>query len=99
MHTIKTKAHINTDRTLTVQLPADLQVGEYDVTLSVNSRSIEGEVIAAPTLERERTDKTMSEAWEQWFDEVEKLPLKETVEEKSFHEILVEKYRKQGLEL
>ncbi|PZD74019.1 hypothetical protein C1752_01863 [Acaryochloris thomasi RCC1774] len=96
MQTIKTKAQINTDRTLTVQLPADLQVGEYDVVVVLDKSSkkqVEPHILQAVE------EVPLADRWEQWFDEVEKLPLKENVEEQSFHEILVEKYRKQGLEL
>ena len=39
MQTIAAKVKVNADRTLTVQLSADVPLGEYDVVLVLNSRS------------------------------------------------------------
>jgi hypothetical protein len=44
MQTIETKVRIGDDRTLSVQLPADIPAGEYEVVLVLNQRS----QIAAP---------------------------------------------------
>jgi hypothetical protein len=44
MQTIETKVRIGDDHTLSVQLPADIPAGEYEVVLVLNQRS----QIAAP---------------------------------------------------
>lgn len=37
MQTIAAKGGVNADRTVTVQLPADVLMGEYDAVLVLNS--------------------------------------------------------------
>jgi hypothetical protein len=39
MQTIKAKVQVKADRMVTVQLPVDVQMGEYDVVLVLNSSS------------------------------------------------------------
>lgn len=39
MQTIETQVHVNEDRRLTIQLPDDLPIGEYEIVLVLNSRS------------------------------------------------------------
>jgi hypothetical protein len=99
MQTIETKAQVNADRTLTVQLPADVQMGEYDIVLVLNSRSAKTEVQKSGPSEGEQQDKTMAYAWGKWVEEVEQLLLLENPEKGDFQQYLVDKYRKQGLEL
>jgi predicted DNA-binding protein len=93
MKTIEAKVQVNADRTVTVQLPVDVQMGEYDAVLVLSSSSdaVVGE---------KATDNLMTEAWEKWVEEVEQLPLStNSIEEGDYQRHLVEKYRKQGLVL
>ncbi len=39
MQAIEANVKVKADRTVTVQLPADVQMGEYDAVLVLNSRS------------------------------------------------------------
>jgi hypothetical protein len=98
MQTIEAKVQINADRTLTVQLPGDVQIGEYDVVLVLNSRSAHTEQQKSGEPEGKQAE-TMTRAWEQWVEEVEQLPLSPNPTRSDFQQDLIEKYRKQGLEL
>jgi hypothetical protein len=49
--------------------------------------------------EDEQEDKTMALRWKKFFEEVDQLPILENRAEGDFQQHLVEKYRKQGLEL
>jgi hypothetical protein len=103
MQTIKAKVQVNLDHTVTVQVPddmkvpADVQVGEYDAVLVLNSRSDSAVVQEPSYAEGEQQDETMALRWQKWFEEVEQLPLLENPEKGDFQQYLVEKYRKQGL--
>jgi hypothetical protein len=99
MQRIEAKVQINADRKLTVQLPADVQTGEYDIVLVLNSRSVRTEVQESGPYEGEHKDKTMAHAWEKWVEEVERLPLSPNPTQGDYQQYLIEKYRKQGLEL
>ncbi len=87
MPKIETKIKIGEDRTLRVQLPADLAVGEYEVVLVLNQS------------EPKTSDSTMTDIWEKWVEEVEQLPLYPNPIEGDYQQHLIEKYRQQGLEL
>jgi hypothetical protein len=105
MQTIKAKVQVNLDHTVTVQVPddmkvpADVQVGEYDAVLILNSRSDSEMGQESSHVEGEQPDETMALRWQKWCDEVEQLPLLENPEKGDFQQYLVEKYRKQGLVL
>jgi hypothetical protein len=99
MQTVEAKVQVNADRTVTVQLPSDVQMGEYDVVLVLNSRSDSAVIQDSSNAEGEQQDKTMALRWAKWFEEVERLPLLENPEEGNFQQYLVDKFRKQGLEL
>jgi hypothetical protein len=99
MKTIEAKVKVNADRTVTVQLPVDVQVGEYDAVLVLNSSSrliVEKDSIH---LEGEPQDEGIALRWQKWFEEVEQLPLLENPQKGDFQQHLVDKYRKQGLVL
>jgi hypothetical protein len=106
MKTIEAKIKVNADRTVTVQFPADMQLpvdvqmGEYDAVLVLNSSSealVDKDSIHA---EGEKPDNLMTDAWEKWVEEVEQLPLStNSIQEGDYQQHLVEKYRKQGLVL
>lgn len=98
MKTIAAKVQINDDRTLTIQLPIDVQSGEYDIVVVLNNRSTNKEVQESSHSEDEQ-DKTMTRAWERWVEEVEQLPLSPSPTQGDFHQHLIEKYRQQGLDL
>jgi regulator of RNase E activity RraA len=103
MQTIKARVQVNLDHTVTVQVPddmkvpADVQVGEYDAVLVLNSRSDSEVVQESSHADSEEQDRTMAVRWQKWFEEVEQLPLLENPEKGNFQQYLVEKYRKQGL--
>jgi hypothetical protein len=99
MQTVEAKVQVNADRTVTVQLPADVQMGEYDVVLVLNSRSDSAVIQDSGHAEGEQHDQTMALRWAKWFEEVDRLPLLENPEEGNFQQYLIDKYRKQGLEL
>ncbi len=56
MQTIAAKVKVNADRTVTVQLPADVQIGEYDAVLVLNSRSDSAVVQESNPAEDEQQD-------------------------------------------
>ncbi len=104
MQTIKTKVQVNLDRTVTVQVPddtkvsTDVQVGEYDAVLVLNSHSDSKMAQESSQTGGEQPDNLMTEAWEKWVEEVEQLPLStNSIQEGDYQKHLVEKYRKQGL--
>jgi hypothetical protein len=100
MKAIETKVQVNADHTATVQLPIDVPMGEYDAVLVLSQRSDSAAGEESSHTEGEQTDSLMTEAWEQWVEEVEKLPLSPNpIQEGDFQEYLVEKHRKQGLVL
>jgi hypothetical protein len=106
MKTIEAKVKINADRTVTVQLPVDMelpvdvQTGEYEAVLVLGSSSDEVVVEDSNHIEGEPSDNLMIDAWEKWVEEVEQLPLSSnSIEEGDYQRHLVEKYRKQGLVL
>jgi hypothetical protein len=49
--------------------------------------------------EGEQQDEPIALRWKKFFEEVDKLPILENREKGDFQQYLVEKYRKQGLEL
>jgi hypothetical protein len=105
MKTIEAKVRVNADRTVTVQfpvdmeLPGDVQAGEYEAVLVLGSSSDELVVKDSGQMEVEPQDEKMARRWQKWFEEVEQLPLLENPEKGDFQQHLVEKYRKQGLVL
>lgn len=106
MKTIEAKVKVNADRTVTVQFPAnmqlpvDVQMGEYDAVLVLNSGSEAIVEKDSSNSEGEQPDNLMIDAWEKWVEEVEQLPLsKNSIQEGDYQQHLVEKYRKQGLVL
>jgi hypothetical protein len=99
MQTIAAKVRVNADRTVTVQLPADVQMGEYDAVLVLNSH-VESVIVQELNHEKgEQSDDEMAIRWQKWFEEVEQLPLLENPEQGDYQQYLIEKYRKQGLVL
>jgi hypothetical protein len=100
MQTIAAKVKVNADRTVTVQLPADVQMGEYDAVLVLNSHADSAVIPESNQVEGEQPDKLMAEAWAKWVEEVEQLPLStNSIKPGDYHQHLIEKYRKQGLVL
>lgn len=100
MQTIATKIQVNADRTVTVQLPDDVQMGEYDAVLVLNSHPASATVQESNCEASEQPDNLMTEAWQKWVEEVEQLPLSpNSIQEGDYHQYLIDKYRKQGLVL
>jgi hypothetical protein len=92
MQTIEARVKVGGDRKLTIDLPDTVLTGEYEVVVILNHRSAvadEGDDRADPIARR----------WEKWFEQVDQLPLLDNPEEGDFQQHLIEKYRKQGLEL
>lgn len=90
MQTVEAKVEVRADRVMSVQLPTDLPIGEYDVVLVLNPRSA--------SLAEEGED-ALARRWERWFEQVEQVPLLDHPAAGDFQQHLVEKYRQQGLEL
>jgi hypothetical protein len=100
MQPIEAKVRVNADRTVMVQLPADVPMGEYDAVLVLNSHSDSAVIQESSHAENEPPDNLMTEAWEKWVEEVEQLPLSpKSIQKDDYYQYLVEKYRKQGLVL
>ena len=70
MKTIEAKVQVDTDRMVTIQLPTDVQAGQYDVVLVINSSTD----IKQDT-DKEQTDDLMLDAWDKWVEGVKNLPL------------------------
>ena len=103
MQAITAKALFNDDRTVTVQLPDDVQIpsdmraGECEVLLVLGS----SEVKVKPTtdLSDEDRQKQLNEVFKAWLKEGEDIPIVPTPITSEYQRDLVEKYRKQGLDL
>lgn len=98
MQSIGAKVQVGDDRKVTLQLPEALPKGEYEVML-VWSPVNQSPANASEPSKDVVNEESIAERWKKWFDEVDQLPIKENDEEKSFHQHLVEKYRKQGMNL
>ena len=99
MQTIQAKVQINADRTLTVQLPAEIQTGEYEVELILKSRAPDESQTSEPDADG-RQKSSRAKAWEKWIKAVEELPISPgLVVESDYQQHIIEKYRKQGLEV
>ena len=107
MRAIETRAMVGADSTLTItiKVPTDLQAGEYramvvlDTQAASTDKSSEAHRASAKTEDEQNGAKSLGERWQKWFDDVEKLPLRENAEDKDIGQILTEKYRKQGLDI
>ena len=99
MQTIQAKVHIKADRTLTVQLPAGIQVGEYEIEVTLKSST--AEISQTPPSDTDDEQKSSrGKAWDKWIKEVEELPVSPSpVVESDYQQHIIEKYQKQGLEL
>lgn len=97
MQTIQTRVQIEADRTLTVQLPAEIQTGEYEIVLVLNSSVSSEKPAIEPASEEEQ--KRLNEVWEALIEEVEEVPIVPTPVSSEYQQSLIEKYQKQGLEL
>ena len=98
MQTIGAKVQIGDGHKLTLQLPESVSEGEYEVVLVLNNLA-ESRDKTSEQNEVEQVKDSITLRWQKWFDEVNKLPLKENPKEEDFQQYLVEKYRKQGLDL
>jgi hypothetical protein len=92
MQTIEAKVEVKDDRVMSVQLPTELPIGEYDVVLVLSQRS-------ASLAGAQEAEEALARRWEQWFEQVEQVPLLDHPAAGDFQQHLVEKYRQQGLEL
>lgn len=99
MQTIETKVHVGENHTLQVQLPTDVPVGEYKVVLVLELLEEAKPEAVQSEQDQDQSDPTMAAAWEKWVAEVEQLPLSPNPTQGDYHQYLIEKYRKQGLEL
>jgi hypothetical protein len=80
MKSIEAKVRVNADRTVIVQFPADMQLpvdvqmGEYDAVLVLNNSSDATVARDSSHVEGEQPENLMTDAWEKWVEEVEQLP-------------------------
>jgi hypothetical protein len=92
MQTIATKIQVNADRTVTMQLPDDVQMGEYDAVLVLNSHTASAIFQESNHEASEQPDNLMTEAWQKWVEEVEQLPLSPNlIQEGDYHQYLIDK--------
>ena len=99
MQETEIKIQVNADRTVEVELPDSVPVGEYKAMLvpakKLSARSKQVSNIAEDRPWDEKTDAF----WEEWIEEVEQMPLSPQSAQSEYHESLLEKYCKQRLEL
>ena len=75
MQKVAAKVQINADRTVTVQLPEGVPIGEYDAVL-VPVREVSGDNSQpSGVVESTPWDQDMDDFWNQWVEEVETMPL------------------------
>lgn len=91
---IKAKVRIEVDRTVTVQLPEDVPAGEYEAVLVPIDDGINSQ-----NAENQKWDAEQAEAWERIMKGVEQLQPSPQPAKSEYHKGLIEKYRKQGLNL
>lgn len=90
MPTIQTNTQINSDRKLSIELPDNFPLGDYEVLIILNPKESE---------EQPNESQTTTKAWENWVKEVKQLSPLPHSEPKNYQQHLLKKYRKQGLEL
>ena len=99
MEGVAVKVQVNADRTVEVSLPDDVPVGEYEAVLvPVKKLAIES-AQSSEAVEREQWDEATEAFWNQWIEEVEQMPRSPQPATSEYHKSLIEKYRKQGLDL
>ena len=89
MPTIQTNTQINSDRKLSIELPDNFPLGDYEVLIILNPKEDK---------EQPNESQTMTNAWDNWVKEVKKLSPRPRSEPKNYQQHLLEKYRKQGLD-
>lgn len=94
MRVVETKVQVCATRQVIMQLPRDIPVGEYDVVLVMKEPtefSPEGARLKAVE------DIPIVERWQKFFEEMEKEYSASPSVPSEHYQSLVEKYRKQGL--
>lgn len=112
MKAIETKAQVDADCTLTItiQVPADVQAGEYEAMVLLNrlagddpSNGIRSEVAleaqSLASLPGEQWSQETADAWEEIQAAVRETKKEPQPVQNEYHQALIEKYRKQGLNL
>lgn len=105
--TITAKVQVNADRTLTVQLPNEIQTGEYEMVLVLSDTpSADTQTSSTQELKSSQQNNScnLDDAWKIWVQEVEQLPINpmpatSNLANSDYQQHLVEKYRAQGLDL
>ena len=92
------RVRVNPDRTITVNLPDNLPVGEYNAIL-IPAESTNQQNKQQNSAESQQWDEKMEAAWEKLIDEVEQLPNAPQPATSEYHKSLIEKYKEKGLEL
>ena len=99
MKSVAAIVQVNADRTVEVKLPDGLPVGAYEATLIPVRQSSEDSAQTPDNDRHKQWNQATDEFWEQWTKEVEQMPLTAQPAQSEYHRSLVEKYRKQGLDL
>ena len=112
MKAIETKAQVDTDCTLTItmQVTADVQAGEYEAMVVLNrldTDTVSDSIQSEAALAGKSSVSTPSETWSQetadaWAEiqaEVRSTEKAPQSVQNEYHQALIEKYRKQGLNL
>ncbi len=104
MKTIEAKVQVDTNRTLTMHLPDDVEAGQYNAVLVLVSNGTEpGETKPLPgstdLSKSKKWDQTTANAWAECIAEIEQTPRAPQPVQNDYHQHLIEKYRAQGLDL
>lgn len=107
MQKVEVKVQVSSNRTVTVNVPDEVPAGEYDFVLWVPDDSSawkNSQLEANPDLltealtDEEWTDEKVK-AWETLQTEVSQTKKEPQPVQSDFHKALIEKYRRQGLNL
>jgi len=114
MKAIETTAQVDGARilTITMQVPADVQAGEYKAMVVLSSPAEMNQITQKRQLNLtqhegeqdsdasgELDDNTMSEAWDKWVEGVENLSMSPQPVQSEYQQHLIEKFRAQGLDI
>ena len=99
MEGVAVKVQVNADRTVNVNLPDDVPIGEYEAVLVPVKKLAVESAQSSEAVESEQWGEAMDAFWNQWVEEVEQMPLSPQPAKSEYHKSLIEKYRKQGLDL
>lgn len=107
MQKVEVKVQVNLDRTVVVDLPDEVPPGEYDFAVWVPDGHLAEESAEAEdpahvrneVTERDVWSEEKTDAWQMLQTEIAQTKKDPQPAQNDFHKSLIEKYRKQGLDL